>query len=111
MLPLTDSTGSSHPVAIAHGVGMIDVFSQSGFNRGLYDATMTGSGTPTTWTSWGEMATCFRTGGTPAVVSRDGSNLDLVMTAWAANGDASVWHDSTVTGFPTQDQSEPPACQ
>ena len=97
------------PVAITTGVGAINVFVQ-GIDQGLQTMAMTNANPPT-WGGFEEMATCFKTGGTPAVVSSDNQNLQLVMTGYAPNGDAAVYANGTFAGqFTAVAEVQPPLC-
>ena len=105
--------GSPAPAAITTGVGSLQLFIQ-GADRGLYTVSMTGTdpqGNPT-WSAWnGPITPCFIEGGTASVVSRDGDTLDLVVTgAPDANGNKSVFHNTTAPQFHGTTNSSPPAC-
>jgi hypothetical protein len=100
----------SPPVAVTTGVGAINVFAQT-IDQGLMTMAMT-SANPPTWGNQSELTGCFRTLGTPAVISPDGYTLDVAVTGWAANGDASVYANSTSDGteFTAAGITPPPVC-
>jgi hypothetical protein len=112
MLAWQDGTGGpmSPPVAVTTGVGAINVFVQT-IDEGLEMFAMTASNPPA-WGDAQEVAGCFRTGGMPAVISPDGNTLDVAVTGYAANGDASVYANSTAGGteFFANGVTPPPAC-
>lgn len=112
LLAWQDGTGGpmSPPVAVTTGVGAINVFVQS-IDEGLETIGMTAANPPT-WGLAQELTNCFRTFGAPAVISPDGNTLDVAVTAYAANGDASVYAESSVGGtdFMAGGTANLPAC-
>jgi hypothetical protein len=101
--------GSATPTPITLGAGDMNVFVQGG-DHSLEDLRMTAQATATTPSQWqaSEVASCFRTGGKPAVVSPDGTNLTLAMTGFDPSGDTAVW--STSSGPFGGGTGSPPAC-
>jgi hypothetical protein len=103
------------PTTVTTGVGNLQLFIQ-GTDRGLYTYSMSGSdaqGNPT-WAASSELATCFVSAGAASVISRDGTTLDVVVTAFGLSGDTSVWHAATAGGELTfngmSTATPPPAC-
>jgi hypothetical protein len=107
------NTAFAAPTTITTGVGNLQLFIQ-GTDRGLYTVSMSSTdeyGNPV-WAASQKLTSCFVTGGAASVVSPDGNSLDVVATAYAASGDANVWHAETVGGVgngmsPSQ---SPPVC-
>jgi hypothetical protein len=98
------------PVAVTTGVGAINVFAQ-GIDEGLETMAMTASNPPA-WGNYQELAPCFRTGGTPAVISPDNNSFDVIVTGYAANNDAALFAESSVGGadFAITGTTALPAC-
>jgi hypothetical protein len=67
---------------------------------------------PPSWFGTSVLAECFRAGGTPAVISPNGSDLAMVVTGYATNGDASVYANATlgIPSFNQQGTVPPPSC-
>jgi hypothetical protein len=104
----SDVWGYAPPVAVAHGVGAIDVFVEGG-DKSLWSSQLTSYGaTSSTWSAWSPLADCMAPIGIPAAVSSDGVRYDLVMTG----ADHAVWHgiyDASL-GIHTTGNLRPPAC-
>jgi hypothetical protein len=110
----TDSLhGSATPVAVATGVGAVNLFFQ-GANHELFEAAMSTPETATTgpkWTTEDNLASCFRTGGTPSVISANGTNIEIAVTAYGPSGDTNVWVNSTsIDDVGTPNANNIPAC-
>ena len=53
---------------------------------------------PPAWGDYTELTGCFRTFGTPSVISPDGNHLDVAVTAYSANNYTAVYAASTDGG-------------
>jgi hypothetical protein len=107
-----DINGGAVMTAIATAPWNLQVFVQ-GTDRTLYSNSLIGAdvqGYPT-WGEWRALTSCFGPGAAAAVVSRDGSSLDLfALGSPAANGATSVFHSTTDTTYDLGPSASPPAC-
>ena len=110
--PVAIATGVlSPPDEVTTGVGDIDVFVQ-GADRGLYMTDYRGGSSLPFWSFWSQVTSCFRTGGSPSVASRDLNSLQIAVTAYAESGDGSVWFNESAgaASVPGAGASSPPSC-